>query len=99
VLTTLASIGPLTQSQLVAELGSDKSTMLHTLDDLERLELVERHPVRTARSKRSAPDQRSVRQPGHCGEPRVRDDRREGRNGLITGADRKTPTDAETASR
>jgi len=45
VLTTLARLGPMTQAQLIGELGSDKSTMLRTIDELERLGLVERHPV------------------------------------------------------
>jgi DNA-binding MarR family transcriptional regulator len=45
VLHTLAVRGPLTQAQLIAELHSDKSSMLRTVDDLERLGLVERKPV------------------------------------------------------
>jgi DNA-binding MarR family transcriptional regulator len=39
VLMTLARLGPLTQSQLIAELGSDKSSMVRAVDDLERLGL------------------------------------------------------------
>jgi DNA-binding MarR family transcriptional regulator len=45
VLMILARRGPLTQSQLIAELGSDKSSMVRTVDDLERLELCKRQPV------------------------------------------------------
>jgi MarR family transcriptional regulator, lower aerobic nicotinate degradation pathway regulator len=45
VLMTLARSGPRTQSQLIAELGSDKSSMVRTVDDLERLGLCQRRPV------------------------------------------------------
>jgi MarR family transcriptional regulator, lower aerobic nicotinate degradation pathway regulator len=45
VLMTLARRGPLTQSQLIVELGSDKSSMVRTVDDLERLGLCQRRPV------------------------------------------------------
>lgn len=45
VLTTLARLGPLTQSQLIAELHGDKSSMVRTVDELERLGLAERRPV------------------------------------------------------
>jgi DNA-binding MarR family transcriptional regulator len=45
VLMTLARSGPLTQRQLIAELGSDKSSMVRTVDDLERLELCQRQAV------------------------------------------------------
>lgn len=45
VLLTLARRGPLTQSQLMVELGNDKSSMVRTVDDLERLGLCQRSPV------------------------------------------------------
>ena len=45
VMMTLARLGPQTQSQLTIELGSDKSSMVRTVDDLERLELALRRPV------------------------------------------------------
>jgi MarR family transcriptional regulator, lower aerobic nicotinate degradation pathway regulator len=45
VLMTLARLGPLPQARLVVELNNDKSTMMRTVDDLERLGLIERRPV------------------------------------------------------
>ena len=45
VMTTLASRGALTQSQLIAALHGEKSAMLRTVDDLERLGLAVRHDV------------------------------------------------------
>jgi len=45
VLITLARTGPLTQARLVVELNNDKSTLTRTVDDLERLALIERRPV------------------------------------------------------
>lgn len=53
VLTTLARLGPATQAELIVELGSDKSAMLRTVDDLERLGLVERRAVPGDRRARS----------------------------------------------
>jgi DNA-binding MarR family transcriptional regulator len=53
VLMTLARLGPLTQSQLIAELGSDKSSMVRTVDDLERLGLGVRQPVPSDRRART----------------------------------------------
>jgi DNA-binding MarR family transcriptional regulator len=45
VLITLARRGPLTQTQLVDALGSEKSAMVRTLDDLEALKAVNRQPA------------------------------------------------------
>jgi len=45
VLSTVGRLGPSTQARLVSELGADKSTLLRTVDDLERRGLVERRPV------------------------------------------------------
>jgi MarR family transcriptional regulator, lower aerobic nicotinate degradation pathway regulator len=45
VLSTVDRLGPSTQARLGAELGADKSTVLRTVDDLERRGLVERQPV------------------------------------------------------
>jgi DNA-binding MarR family transcriptional regulator len=45
VMTALARKGPMTQARLIVELNSDKSTMLRTVDDLERHGLAERQPV------------------------------------------------------
>jgi DNA-binding MarR family transcriptional regulator len=45
VLLTLARSGPLTQSQLIGELNSDKSSMVRAVDDLEQLGLAVRRPV------------------------------------------------------
>lgn len=45
VMTVLARRGPMTQARLIAQLNSDKSTMLRTVDDLERHGLAERRPV------------------------------------------------------
>jgi DNA-binding MarR family transcriptional regulator len=45
VMTALARLGPMTQACLIVELNSDKSTMLRTVDDLERRGLAERQPV------------------------------------------------------
>ena len=45
VMTALARLGPMTQARLIVELNSDKSTMLRTVDDLERRGLAERRPV------------------------------------------------------
>jgi DNA-binding MarR family transcriptional regulator len=42
---TLARLGPVPQARLVVELNNDKSTMMRTVDDLERLGLIERRPV------------------------------------------------------
>lgn len=44
VLISLASSGPQTQTQLVDVLGSEKSAMVRTVDDLERLEAAVRSP-------------------------------------------------------
>jgi MarR family transcriptional regulator, lower aerobic nicotinate degradation pathway regulator len=53
VLMTLARLGPSTQSQLIAELGSDKSSMVRTVDDLEHRGLAARRPVPGDRRARS----------------------------------------------
>jgi DNA-binding MarR family transcriptional regulator len=45
VLMTLQQRGPLIQSRLTAELRSDKSAMVRTVDDLENLGYVTREPV------------------------------------------------------
>lgn len=45
VMTAIARLGPMTQARLIVELHSDKSTMLRTVDDLERRGLAERQPV------------------------------------------------------
>jgi DNA-binding MarR family transcriptional regulator len=45
VLMTLQRRGPLIQSRLTAELRSDKSAMVRTVDDLENLGYVTREPV------------------------------------------------------
>jgi DNA-binding MarR family transcriptional regulator len=45
VLLTLAGQGAQSQRQLIDRLGSDKSTMVRTVDDLERLDLVIRNPA------------------------------------------------------
>lgn len=45
MLSSVGRRGPSTQAQLTAELGADKSTMLRTVDDLERRGLIERQPV------------------------------------------------------
>jgi DNA-binding MarR family transcriptional regulator len=45
VLMTLGRLGPSPQARLIAELGSDKSTMQRTVDDLEARGLVQRRPV------------------------------------------------------
>lgn len=44
VLISLASRGPLTQTQLIDVLGSEKSGMVRTIDDLERLGAAVRSP-------------------------------------------------------
>jgi DNA-binding MarR family transcriptional regulator len=44
VLLTLARSGPLSQTQLVEALGSEKSQMVRTVDDLERRGAVARRP-------------------------------------------------------
>lgn len=45
VLLILGRAGPQTQSQLVGALNNDKSSMVRTVDDLERLGLCVRQPV------------------------------------------------------
>src|SRR3954451_15833747 len=45
VLISLGSRGPLTQTQLVDLLGSEKSGMVRTVDDLERLGAAVRSPA------------------------------------------------------
>src|SRR4051812_16796365 len=45
VLISLASRGPLTQTQLIDVLGSEKSGMVRTVDDLERLGAAVRLPA------------------------------------------------------
>ncbi len=45
VLLSLASRGPLTQTQLIEALGSEKSSMVRTVDDLERLGAAVRSPT------------------------------------------------------
>ncbi|MEU8196555.1 MarR family transcriptional regulator [Microbispora amethystogenes] len=45
VLTTLARLGPASQSRLTGELGSDKTAMMRTVDVLEQQGLVVRRPV------------------------------------------------------
>lgn len=52
VLITLTRRGPLTQTQLVQALGSEKSAMVRTLDDLETLDAV---------TRRAAPADRRAR--------------------------------------
>jgi DNA-binding MarR family transcriptional regulator len=44
VLVSLAARGPLTQTQLIDTLGSEKSSMVRTVDDLERLGAAVRSP-------------------------------------------------------
>lgn len=45
VLVTLNGSGPMSQSSLVAAVGSDKASMVRVVDDLEAAGLVERRPV------------------------------------------------------
>ncbi|MDI1466059.1 MarR family transcriptional regulator [Catellatospora sp. KI3] len=45
VLHTLARLGPLSQRGLIDQLGSDKSAMVRTVDDLERLGYAQRRPA------------------------------------------------------
>jgi DNA-binding MarR family transcriptional regulator len=49
VLLQLAGQGPVTQSDLIVLLGSDKSSMVRTIDELERRGLVRRAPHPTDR--------------------------------------------------
>jgi len=53
VLMMLDRQGPLIQSRLTAELHSDKSAMVRTVDDLERLGYVTREPVAGDRRART----------------------------------------------
>lgn len=45
VLTTLARLGPASQTRLIGELGSEKTAMMRTVDALEQQGLVVRRPV------------------------------------------------------
>lgn len=49
VLVNVETRGPLSQRQLIDLSGDDKSTMVRTIDDLERLGLAERRPDPTDR--------------------------------------------------
>lgn len=44
VLSTLAASGSMSQSELVAAVGTDKASMVRVVDDLERADLVVRRP-------------------------------------------------------
>jgi DNA-binding MarR family transcriptional regulator len=53
VLSAVARRGPMTQAQLVGALGSEKSAMLRTVDELEQRGLCTREPVAGDRRARA----------------------------------------------